>query len=179
MRPSVPPAGSSHGGLRLDPITEASTHWDRHGWSEAVDGMAVVTSVMRVQQLFSTRIERLLRPMGLTFARYEVLMLLHFSRAGSLPLGKIGARLQVNAGSVTNAIDRLEADRLVERRSHQTDGRAVLAAITDAGRTRALEATPVLNREVFAPLSAELGGDGDLFGRLREIRAGAGDFTAG
>ena len=54
-----------------------------------------------------------LRPFGLTFARYEVLMLLSFSTKGSLPLGKIGERLQVNAASVTNAVDRLEAQGLV------------------------------------------------------------------
>ena len=67
---------------------------------------------------------------GLTFARYEVLMLLSFSRQGALPLGKIGERLQVNAASVTNAVDRLEADGLVTRRSNPDDGRGRLARLT-------------------------------------------------
>ena len=60
--------------------------------------MAVVTSIMRVQQVLLARVEAVLRPLGLTFARYEVLMLLRFSRKGCLPVGKIGERLQVHPG---------------------------------------------------------------------------------
>ena len=41
----------------------------------------------------------LLRPYGITFSRYEALVLLTFSRRGSLPLSKIGERLQVHATS--------------------------------------------------------------------------------
>ena len=99
--------------------------------------MAVVTSIMRLQQVFLGRADTVLRPLGLTFARYEVLMLLSFSRKGILPLGKIGERLQVNAASVTNAVNRLEADGLVARRSNPDDGRGTLARLTVAGRRRA------------------------------------------
>lgn len=163
--------------LRLDPIDEARRHWVDHGWDDAADGMALVTSITRVQQLFTNRIERILRPMGLTFSRYEVLMLLHFSGTGALPLGKIGERLQVHAGSVTNAIDRLEVDRLVERRPHDTDGRATLAVITDAGRERALAATDVLNEFVFTPLSTSPVDTRDVFDVMRSVRLDAGDFA--
>ncbi len=164
--------------LRLDPIDEARRHWVDHGWNDAADGMALVTTITRVQQLFTNRIERILRPMGLTFSRYEVLMLLHFSAAGALPLGKIGERLQVHAGSVTNAIDRLEADGLAERRPHATDGRATLAVITDAGRGRALAATDALNELVFAPLSTSSVDTRDVFDMMRSVRLDAGDFVA-
>ena len=95
--------------MTFDPIEEARRQWVAHGWGAAADGMAVVTSVMRVQQVFLGRVEELLRPLGLTFSRYEVLMLLGFTRRGSLPLGKIGERLQVHPASVTNAIDRSAA----------------------------------------------------------------------
>ena len=103
--------------------------------------MAVVTSIMRLQQVFLARADAVLRPLGLTFARYEVLMLLSFARRDALPLGKIGERLQVNAASVTNAVDRLEADGLVARRSNPDDGRVTLAALTPSGRRTATEAT--------------------------------------
>ena len=69
--------------------------------------MALVTSIMRTHQILSARVDATLAPFNLTFARFEVLMLLDFSRAGRLPLGKIGQRLQVHPASVTNAIDRL------------------------------------------------------------------------
>ena len=98
--------------------------------------MAVVTSVMRVQQLLLRQVEEVLRPLGLTFARYEVLMLLGFSRTGALPVGKVGERLQVHPASVTNAVDRLERDGFVERVANPRDGRSVLASITPAGRER-------------------------------------------
>ena len=68
--------------LTRDPIDVAAENWARTGWADAADGMAVVTSVMRVQQLVLADVERELKPFGLTFARYEVLMLLRFSRRG-------------------------------------------------------------------------------------------------
>src|SRR3954469_25930453 len=95
--------------LPFDPVAEARRQWVDHGWAEAADGMAAVTSLMRAQQIVLTRVEEALRPYNLPFARYEVLMLLLFSRRGSLPMARIGERLQVHPASVTNAVDRLEA----------------------------------------------------------------------
>src|SRR4029077_10206793 len=95
------------------------------------------------------RVERTLAPFGLTFARYEVLMLLTFTRAGQLPLGKIGQRLQVHPASVTNVIDRLQADGLGRPQPHPTDQRTTLAAITGKGRRTSAAATEVLNVDVF------------------------------
>src|SRR5580700_5444412 len=126
--------------LSFDPIAEAERQWGLHGWPDQAAGMAVVTSIMRLQQIFLARADGVLRPFGLTFARYEVLMLLSFSSRGSLPLGRVGERLQVNPASVTNAIDRLEAAALVKREPNPFDGRGTLAAITDRGRELAREA---------------------------------------
>ena len=129
-----------------------SANGAQHGWPEQAPGMAVVTSIMRLQQIFLARADAVLRPLGLTFARYEVLMLLSFSRQGALPLGKIGERLQVNAASVTNAVDRLEADGLVTRRSNPDDGRGTLARLTAAGRRRRQAATDAMNEQVFTDI---------------------------
>lgn len=138
--------------------------------------MAVVTSIMRLQQIFLGRADAVLRPLGLTFARYEVLMLLSFARKGALPLGKIGERLQVNAASVTNAVDRLEADGLVTRRSNPDDGRGTLARLTAAGRRSASEATDTLNEQVFSDLGVSLPTVRQLFDLLADLRGAAGDF---
>lgn len=163
--------------LSFDPIAEARRHWERRGWKAAAPTMAVVTSVMRVQQILLGRADGALRPYGLTFARYEVLMLLSFSRRGQLPLGKIGARLQVNPASVTNAVDRLEAQSLVERVPNPRDGRGTLARLTDAGRARALAATGSLNAELFDDLGLDEAQQEHLFGLLGEVRLAAGDFA--
>ena len=103
--------------------------------------MAAVTSIVRAQQIVLQRIDTVLRPLDLTFARYEILTLLSFTKHGSLPMTRMGALLQVHPTSVTSAVDRLEGQGFVERLPHPTDRRAVLASITEAGRARALAAT--------------------------------------
>src|SRR5687767_15782690 len=125
--------------LPFDPIDEAARQWGAR-W-DGVAPMHAVTSLMRVQQLVIARLDGILKPHGLTFARYEALVLLVFSSRGSLPLGKMGERLQVHPTSVTSIIQRLTADGHVNRRQHPEDGRAVLAEITPEGRTLVEAAT--------------------------------------
>ncbi len=162
--------------LPFDPIGEAMRHWREHGWEDAERGMGVVTSVIRVEQILAGRAEDEVRQFGLTFARYEVLMLLLFSQRGELPLGKIGQRLQVAPASVTNAVSRLERDRLVRRRVNPDDGRGVLAAITPRGRDLALEASTALNRSLFAAVDLSRSDIDTLFRLLGKLRQRAGDF---
>jgi DNA-binding MarR family transcriptional regulator len=140
--------------------------------------MMAVTSLMRVQQIVLARLNDALAPFELSFARYEALMLLYLSRAGSLPLGKMGARLQVHPTSVTNLIDGLERLEYALREPHPSDRRTTLATITDRGREVAAEATGVLNAMRFAtePLTpSELQTVTDV---LRRLRLAAGDFRA-
>ena len=170
MSPAVPAP------LPFDPIAEASRQWEDHGWADAAAGMAAVTSVMRVQQILLGRVEEVLRPHDLTFARYELLMLLSFTRTGSLPLSRIGARLQVHPTSVTNAVDRCEAQGLVRRVPHPSDRRTTLAEVTPAGRELALKATESLNREVFTSLGLSRRDVEAVVRVLARFRSGHGDF---
>lgn len=165
------------GRLPYDPIAEAARQWRAHGWGDAADGMAAVTSVVRAHQILMGRVDEVLRPFGVTFARYELLTLLHFTKSGSMPLARIGSLLQVHPTSVTNVVDRCEDAGLVRRVPHPTDRRATLAEITPDGRELVTKATEALNRDVFADL--RLGGDDvrslvDVLGRLR---AAHGDFS--
>jgi DNA-binding MarR family transcriptional regulator len=162
--------------LRFDPIEEAGRQWRAHWKRAPVTPMMAVTSVMRVQQIWLARLNETLEPFGLTFARYEALMLLFYSRAGSLPLGKIGARLQVHPTSVTSLVDGLEKRGFVERMPHPTDRRTTLASITVHGRETATSATEALHAIRFgtAPMH---GGDLEaLTEMLRTVRVAAGDF---
>ncbi len=158
-----------------DPIAEARRQWAEHGMTATADAMAAVTSVFRAQQIYLTRIDRALKPFGLTFARYELLMLLSFSRRGTLPLGILGSRLQVHPTSVTNAVDRLEAQGLIRRVPHPTDRRTTLAELLDEGRSRAKEATEAVDA-VFAEPGLDAADVRVLFEVLARLRAGAGDF---
>jgi len=162
--------------LPLDPIEEAARHWREHGWEDAADGMAVVTSLMRAQAIVQSRVDEALKPLQLSFARFELLALLSFTRTGALPMAKAGARLQVHPASVTNAASRLEDAGLVVRRPHPSDGRGVLVEITDAGRKTVREATERLN-EVFRRPELSSASMVSLVGVLRDLRRDSGDFT--
>ncbi len=162
--------------LPFDPVAEARRRWVEHGWGSAAPGMAAVTSLMRAQQIVSARVEEVLRPHGLTFARYEVLMLLVLSSRGTLPMARIGERLQVHPASVTNAVDRLEGQGFVQRTPHPTDRRATLVGITPAGRAVAGRATDELNATVFAEPGLAPDAVEQLVDVLTRMRADAGDF---
>lgn len=163
--------------LPIDPLAEAKRQWLAHGWTDAADGMAVVTSVMRAQQLLLARVDAALRPFDVTFARYEMLRLLAFSRSGTLPLSSVVARLQVHATSVTSTAERLVRDGLVLREPHPHDGRAAMLTLTDAGRELVENATAALNAEVFAAPGVDADDAAALVGIVARMRKDAGDFT--
>src|SRR3954462_1176425 len=162
-------------GLPFDPIGRAGETWEQRFGPAAA--MRAATSVFRVQQILLARFDEVLKPHELTFARYEVLVLLTFSRAGRLPLKVIGSRLMVHPTSVTNAIDRLVAAGYVERQPNPADGRGVLAGITEKGRDVVEVATAELTKLDFGlgdlP-DAELE---TLFDVLKRVRLGAGDVA--
>jgi DNA-binding MarR family transcriptional regulator len=161
--------------LSFDPIARADELWTRR-WG-AVPSMAAITSVMRAQQILLAQVDAVLKPYGLTFARYEALVLLTFSRAGELPLSKIGERLMVHPTSVTNTVDRLERAGLVTRRPNPLDGRGVLAAITEQGRSVVEKATKDLVAMDFGLAGYDEAGCRELFDVLRPLRVSAGDFA--
>jgi DNA-binding MarR family transcriptional regulator len=161
--------------LPFDPIERAAQIWAvRFGPSPS---MAAVTSIMRAQQILLGELDALLRPHGLTFARYEALVLLSFSRAGALPLGVIGERLMVHPTSVTNIITRLERQQLVVRRPNPADGRGTLAEITEPGRALVRQATGDLMAAEFGLGGFEPGQLKEIFDLFRELRLSAGDFV--
>ena len=162
-------------GLPFDPIERAAELWREHFGPSAA--MAAATSVMRVQQLLIASFDSIVGVHGLTFARYEALVLLTFSRTGALPLSKIGERLMVHPTSVTNTIDRLEAAGLVRRLPNPRDGRGRLAQITDRGREVVRLATADLMAANFGMDGLDEGQLGEMFRLLRRLRVHAGDFA--
>lgn len=160
--------------LPFDPIAEARRHWDDR-WPGGAS-MAAATSIMRAQQIVLARVDDALKPFGLTFARYEALVLLSFSRTGALPLGKMGERLMIHPTSVTNIVDRLEAQRLVRRIDHPTDRRTTLCEITDQGRrlvARATEAVTTVDLGIAGLSEREVD---QLTRLLTKLRRSSGDF---
>jgi DNA-binding MarR family transcriptional regulator len=164
----------SHRALPFDPIARAAELWaDQVGPATT---MAAVTSIMRVQQVLQSAVDAALRPHGLTFARYEALVLLTFSKRGSLPMRVMGERLQLHPTSVTNIVDRLEADGLVKRLPHPTDRRTTLAEITAAGRERRESATKAVTEIDFGLRGLTERQTEQLTDLLAKVRKAVGDF---
>lgn len=165
--------------LGFDPIEEAARQWRKRWGTTPVPAMAAVTSVMRAHQILIARLNEALAPFEISFARYEALMLLSFSRKGSLPLGKMGARLQVHPASVTNLIDGLEKLGYATREAHPSDRRTTLATITPRGREVAEQATKAMHEIRFGTSPLRRGDLEALTATLRRLREGEGDFSAG
>jgi DNA-binding MarR family transcriptional regulator len=161
--------------LPFDPIIRAAELWEaRIGPART---MAAVTSVMRVQQILLSAVDGALRPHGLTFARYEALVLLTFSRSGRLPMRVMGDRLQLHPTSVTNIVDRLQADGLVRRIPHPTDRRATLVELTGSGSDLLDSATKSVTAIDFGLTGLTPEQEIELTDLLGQVRRAAGDFT--
>ncbi|MBY8888693.1 MarR family transcriptional regulator [Streptomyces sp. PTM05] len=161
--------------LPFDPIARADELWQRR-WG-AVPAMGAITSIMRAQQILLGQVDAVVKPYGLTFARYEALVLLTFSKAGELPMSKIGERLMVHPTSVTNTVDRLVRSGLVDKRPNPNDGRGTLASITDKGREVVEAATRDLMAIDFGLSAYDAQECQEIFALLRPLRIAAGDFT--
>jgi DNA-binding MarR family transcriptional regulator len=165
--------------LPFDPIERARELWvARWGEGSRADEMATATSVMRVQQLLLGRFDAVAGRHGLTFARYEALVLLAFSREGRLSMSRIGERLMVHPTSATNIVQRLVAQGFVERVPNPQDRRGAFAVITDAGRDAMEAVTADLEDDDFGLGMLDPDQHRQLFALLREVRAAAGDFLA-
>jgi DNA-binding MarR family transcriptional regulator len=78
-------------------------------------------------------VETELGAVGLSLAKLAALRAL--SESGeSMPLTQLAERLSCVKSNITQLVDRLEADGLVERQSDPNDRRARLATLTAAGR---------------------------------------------
>jgi DNA-binding MarR family transcriptional regulator len=165
--------------VSFDPIVSAREIWISNGWAKAAAGMAGITSIMRANQLVLACANEVLRPLDLTFARYEVLAWLVWqSEDGSLPLKGLSELLQVTPATVTKAIDRLEGAALIRRVPHPQDARSTLARITKRGRRVEAHATQALNAQVFEAMHLSEEEMDQLFDLLLKVRIEAGDSVA-
>jgi DNA-binding MarR family transcriptional regulator len=159
-----------------DPILEAYDLWLTNGWDGTADGMTAVTSLLRVNQLVGQRADAILTDLELSFARYEVLVVLYFNE-DAVPLSYVARALQLHQASVTSLVDKLEKQGLLERRAHPTDRRSTLAQITRTGKTRTRTAMDRLNAELYSGLGLETDEAKLLITLLTKMRRAWGDYT--
>jgi DNA-binding MarR family transcriptional regulator len=157
-----------------DQIAETARQWVTHDWP-LPSAMVTVTSVMRASQIVTSRMEAALSTFDLTVARYEILIMLYFSRKGQLPLSKIGERLQVHQTSVTRVVDGLVTLGYVHRENHPTDRRISLAVLTESGRATLTKAKTEVATALFENLGVDVQEQRQLITLLNKIRATGGD----
>ncbi len=162
--------------LVYDPVEASRQRWIQQGWGDRAAGMSAVVSVMRAEQIFLRRASDALRPLGLTFARYQVLGMLRW--ADPLTLSAIGHGLWITPATVTSAVVRLEKADLIRRVAHPTDARATLVEITAKGRRTFDQAVATLNDDVFGTVGLSDDELALLVGLIGKIRAADGDVVS-
>lgn len=78
-----------------------------------------------------------LAEMNLTYPQYLVLLVLWEAATdeGRVTVGRLGERLQLDSGTLSPLLKRLEANGLVRRERSRDDERIVEVTLTDSGRT--------------------------------------------
>jgi DNA-binding MarR family transcriptional regulator len=158
-----------------DPILAAYRLWNENGWEDCAAGCTAVTSLMRVHQVLTQQADRVLAPIDLTFARYELLVRLYFHK-GALPLNQLGRQLQIHQTSITSLVDRLEKQGLIKRTPHPSDRRSTIAQMTPAGRVLTRNAIKLLNSELFRKLGLSDREAHLLIGLLMKMRRSWNDI---
>jgi len=113
-------------------------------------------AVLHASGVLESRVEARLSEVGLSLAKLAALHQL--SVAGeSLPLGQLAERLSCVKSNVTQLVDRLEADGLVNRMADPNDRRSRIAVLTEAGRSAYAKGSDIqkqAERELFGVLTA-------------------------
>ena len=121
----------------------------------AVCPTSLAFQMLRAAHEVEARLESALDRIGLSVAKFGVLTKL--VEAGEpVALGCLAERSSCVRSNMTQLVDRLEADRLVERLNDPSDRRSVRAALTPAGRERHAEGVQIVEeagRTIFASLN--------------------------
>ena len=96
----------------------------------------------RIISLVAQGVERELEPSGLTNAQWVPMFKLYMGCASTA--AELARQCELDAGSMTRLLDRLEAKQLCSRSRSSDDRRVVNLELTDAGRAAAKEIPVVL-----------------------------------
>jgi len=142
---------------RPDEVDRITAAWQREQPDLDISALQVLSRVTRLARHLDRARRSAFAEHGLDAGEFDVLAALR--RAGA-PYeespGRLGTVTMVTSGTMTARLDKLEDRGLVRRRTDPHDRRAVIVALTDAGRDLVGNAlTSLLEREqlLLAPLS--------------------------
>jgi MarR family 2-MHQ and catechol resistance regulon transcriptional repressor len=129
----------------------------------------LLTVLSKCLKAIGAHAERHIAELGLGVTDFAVLeALLH---KGPLSISCVGEKVLLTSGSMTAAVDRLEAKHLVVRKNHATDRRTKLIDLTPAGHAlitrafalhtdaleKALEGVPMQDQKQLIALAISVG----------------------
>ncbi len=100
---------------------------------EGEENILVLKSIMHAAALVEARVDAALASTGLSLSKFAALDRL-MKASEPLLLTRLAQQLSCVKSNITQLVDRLEADGLVERKDDPEDRRSILAAITDEGQ---------------------------------------------
>ena len=113
-------------------------------------------------------IDERMQPLGLTALQWEPIALIHFEKVDTV--AALARESQVNCGSMTRMLDRLEKKQLLRRRRSATDRRVVHLELTAKGKRVAAEILPLalaaLDQHLYGFKPAEASTLTQLLGRM-------------
>jgi len=142
-----------------DEVDDRVTAWHRARPDLDVSPLEVLSRVTRLARHLDRARASAFDAHALEVWEFDVLAALR--RAGvpyELSPGRLLQQTLVTSGTMTNRIDRLEAQGLVTRRTDPTDRRGVLVRLTDIGRAKvdaALSDLLARERQILASLRPE------------------------
>lgn len=117
---------------------------------------------------FNRAYKPILAPLGLTYPQYLVMLVLW--QQDDVTVTEIGSRLQLDSGTLTPLLKRLEGSGLVARHRDKTDERQVRIQLTEKGtalRDRARKVPAEIARLIDRPLAEIMA----LRSELSDLRA--------
>lgn len=118
-----------------DAVDQILTQWSRERPDLDVSPMGLIGRLGRLRAHISRAHEAVFQRHGLNSASFDLLATLR--RSGSpfrLSPSELLETMMITSGTMTNRIDQLEKQGLVERMPHPEDRRALLVALTEKGR---------------------------------------------
>ena len=119
-------------------------------------GVQAWASLLRTHAAVLPRLSEALLRVGLPITWYDVLLVLNSAPGGRLRMSELGNLAVVSRERVSRVVAEMERHELVARTPSETDGRAVVASITDAGRARLRAAAPTYLAAIETHFAAHL-----------------------
>jgi DNA-binding MarR family transcriptional regulator len=136
-------------------------------WSRALEDQ-LCFALYAASRAVTALYRPLLEALGLTYPQYLVLLVLW--ERGAVPVKELGAALQLDYGTLTPLLKRLEAHGLLRRERRAEDERSVLITLTERGAELRDRAAAV-PRLIGNAMGLETGEFEQLYASLRRLTA--------